>query len=256
MSLTAAIVQARRASTRLPDKVRCELAGATVLHHVLTRCAAIPGVDVVCCAIPDDPGCDLLAADAEGAGATVFRGSEADVLDRYHKAALALGADIIMRVTSDCPLIDPVVCGDVLELYHSIGADYSCNTDPPSWPHGLDCEVLGADWLHRSAREASLPSHREYVTQYVRNHRKARTANLPCPVANLAWHRWTLDSPDDLAFLSAIFARLPPGAEGWSWRRVLEIARAEPMLNDLNAGHDRREGLKKSQAEDARRSAG
>ena len=252
MSGTTVIVQARRASTRLPDKVLCRLAGETVLNHVLTRCRAIPGVDAVCCAVPDDPDCDILATEAERAGAIAFRGSERDVLDRYHGAALALGADVVMRVTSDCPLIDPAVCGQVLALYHHSGADYVCNTDPPSWPHGLDCEVMGADWLHRSARLATLPSHREHVTQFVRNHRRSTTANLPCPDVNLAWHRWTLDTPDDLAFLSAIFDRLPAGPEGWPWRETLRVSQSHPELAEINGGHDRWAGLKKSQAEDRR----
>lgn len=250
MSTTAVIVQARRASTRLPDKVLCKLAGETVLNHVLIRCAAIPGIDKVCCAIPDDPACDLLAAEAKRAGTITFRGSELDVLDRYHQAASKLGADIVMRVTSDCPLIDPEVCGEVLALFHESGADYVCNTDPPSWPHGLDCEVMGADWLHRSARLATLPSHREHVTQFVRNHRRTTSANLPCPESNLAWHRWTLDTFDDLKFLTELFSRLPAGPAGWSWREALRVSQADPELAGLNAGHDRWEGLKKSQSED------
>lgn len=255
MSSAVVIVQARRASTRLPDKVLCRLGRETVLHHVLTRCAAIPGIDKVCCALPKDPACEVLAAEAKRAGAVAFRGSENDVLDRYHRAAIELGADIVMRVTSDCPLIDPEVCGEVLRLFHDSGADYVCNTDPPSWPHGLDCEVMGADWLHRSARLATLPSHREHVTQYVRNHRRSRTANLPCPDSNLAWHRWTLDTEDDLTFLSEIFRRLPEGPEGWSWRETLRVSQTNPELAEINAGQDRWAGLKKSQADDRRFSA-
>ena len=256
MNKSVVIVQARRASTRLPDKVLCRLGGETVLNHVLTRCAAIPGIDTVCCARPDDPACEVLAAEAKRAGAVTVRGSEQDVLDRYHRAALELGADIVMRVTSDCPLIDPEVCGQVLALFHDSGADYVCNTDPPSWPHGLDCEVLGADWLHRSARLATLPSHREHVTQYVRSHRRTRTANLPCPEPNLAWHRWTLDTQDDLTFLSEIFHRLPEGREGWSWRQTLRVSQANPEFAEINAGQDRWAGLKRSQEEDRRFTAG
>ncbi|NNG04292.1 MAG: NTP transferase domain-containing protein, partial [Inquilinus sp.] len=113
----AVIVQARRASTRLPDKVLKRLAGETVLSHVLRRCAAVPGADAVCCAIPDDPACDALAGEAGRAGATVFRGSEQDVLARTAGAAEALGAGTVLRVTSDCPLIDPEICGQVLALH-------------------------------------------------------------------------------------------------------------------------------------------
>ena len=120
MNRTAVIVQARMASTRLPGKVLLPLAGTTVLDHVLTRCAAIGNSDILVCAVPDTPDSDPVAEEAMriGArtGALVFRGSESDVLDRYYRAARFADADIVLRVTSDCPLIDPAVCARVIDL--------------------------------------------------------------------------------------------------------------------------------------------
>lgn len=247
----AVIVQARMASTRLPGKVLLDAGGTTFLDRVLTRCRAVAGADAVCCAVPESPDSDPVAAEARRLGAEVFRGSETDVLDRYWQAARALKADVVMRVTSDCPLIDPDVCDQVLRLREHTNADYACNNMPPTWPHGLDCEALTFAWLDRSAREAKRPFEREHVTQYVRNHADSRKANLPCPMGNVAHHRWTLDTPADLAFFRALFPRLPAGRAAWDWRVPLAAVEADPALAALNAGQDRYEGLKKSLARES-----
>lgn len=164
MSRTGVIVQARIGSSRLPGKVLMRLGDRTVLAHVLERCLAICGIDVVCCAVPDGPADDRVAEEARRSGAEVFRGSETDVLDRYYRAAATFRLDVILRVTADCPLLDPGVCGDVLSLRSAAGADYVCNNLPPSWPHGLDCEAMTFAWLERAAHEASQPYEREHVT--------------------------------------------------------------------------------------------
>lgn len=244
-----AIVQARQGSSRLPGKVLMALGEKTVLAHVLERCAAIPGIDLVCCAVPEGAADDAVAAEAARAGAKVFRGSETDVLERYAGAAAWLRADVVMRVTSDCPMIDPQLCGAVLELVTRDGADYACNNQPPSWPHGLDCEAMTAAWLHRAAREAARPSEREHVTPFIRNHPDCRRLNLAAP-CDMSAHRWTLDTPDDLAFMRAVFPRLPAGPSGWKWREALAVVNRDPSLSQLNAGHDRLAGLKKSLAQD------
>ena len=227
---TAVVVQARMNSTRLPGKVLMHVGGTTVLDHVLTRCGAISGVDVVCCAIPDSASSDPISAEARRIGAEVYRGSENDVLDRYWQAARALKADIVMRVTSDCPLIDPRVAAEVLALRIRKNVDYACNNMPPTWPHGLDCEVMTFAWLERAAREAQAPHDREHVTPYVRNHPDSRKANFPCPDSGVANHRWTLDTRTDLEFMQALFPRLPVGPAGWDWRAPLALVAADPAL--------------------------
>jgi len=247
------IVQARMNSTRLPGKVLKTLGGRTVLEHVLRRCQAIKGLDAVCCAVPQGGKNDPVADLAKRLGVHVFRGSENDVLDRYYQAARDLRADTVMRVTSDCPLLDPSVCAEVLALLLREGADYATNNMPPSWPHGLDCEAMTFAWLERSAREAQKPFEREHVSQYVRNHAQAKQVNLPCPEANVEPMRWTLDTPDDFVFLAALFERLPHGVDtdraAWDWRVPLGVVRADPVLMTFNAGQDRWEGLNKSMAE-------
>ncbi len=246
---TAAIIQARMTSTRLPGKVMMTLGGVTVLEHVLTRCKAIEGIDTVCCAMPDAADSAPIAAEAARIGVEVFLGSQDDVLDRYYKAAKHLEAGVVMRVTSDCPLIDPQVCGRVLALRETENADYACNNMPPTWPHGLDCEVVTFDWLERSAFEARESFEREHVTQYVRNHPDSIKANLEGPGESASHHRWTLDNDKDMEFLTALFERLPEGREAWDYRVALAIVEADPGLAAINAGQDRLEGLKKSMRE-------
>lgn len=235
---TAVIVQARMTSTRLPGKVMLGLAGHTVLAQVLHRCATIPGADAVCCAIPLDAIHDPLLGEAEHAGASVFRGSEDDVLDRYFHAAQALGADVVMRVTSDCPLIDPAVCGRVLRLVTEEGADYACNNMPPSWPHGLDCEAFTFAALALAAETARQPDEREHVTPWLRNHPELHKANLIGPGGAAAEQRWTLDFPEDYDFFARLFRELPPWPEIPSTDEVLAILANHPHIQTINRRHN------------------
>ena len=235
MTRTAIIVQARIGSTRLPGKVLMPLGGRSVLSHVLERCQAIPGADGVCCAVPDAAENDPVAAEAEARGAAIFRGSESDVLARYLGAAEQMNASVILRVTSDCPLIDPTVCGDVLALRAGEAADYACNNMPPSWPHGLDCEAFSLDWLVRAAREATDPFDREHVTPFIRGNKEVRAVNLPSPDPGLARHRWTLDTPNDFSFFEAVWPHLPEGPDAWGCDRVLAIVEDRPDIAAINA---------------------
>lgn len=235
---TGVIVQARAGSTRLPGKVMMDLAGRTVLAWVLERCHAIDGVDEVCCAVPRGADNDAVALEAHRRGASVFRGSERDVLDRHHRAAETFGFDVVMRITSDCPLIDPTLCAQVLERRVDAGADYACNNLPPSWPHGLDCEAMSAEWLARAAREATAPFDREHVTPFIRVHSEAIRLNLNRPGPSAHHHRWTLDHRRDLCFLREMAKRLPAGPGGWDHRVALVIAEADPLLAAMNTGRE------------------
>ncbi|GAB4195362.1 MAG: NTP transferase domain-containing protein [Thalassobaculales bacterium] len=213
---TAAIVQARLGSSRLPGKVLMRLGGVTVLRHVLGRAAAIPGIDRLVCAVPERAADDLVAAEARAAGAEVVRGPEADVLARYALAAAASRADRLLRITADCPLLDPLLCGEVLALLG--GHDYASNVEPRRFPQGLDCEAMTAEALHRAAAEATEPYEREHVTPWLRRHPTIRRAHL-VPAEDLSVHRWTLDTPADFAFLEALWPRL----SGTGWRQVLAV---------------------------------
>ncbi len=244
------IVQARLGSSRLPGKVLETLNRRTVLRRVLERCTAMEGIAAVCCAVPEGGSDDPVAEEALACGVAVTRGPENDVLQRYYQAAREWKADVIVRVTSDCPLIDPAIASQVLRLVTEGGADYACNNVPPSWPHGLDCEAFRFDWLERAHAEAELPSEREHVTPFLRNHAETKKLVLPGPGGKLTEHRWTLDTASDLQFLKALFERMPEGRESYAYSCPLSIVEKDPQLAQINAGHDREAGLKKSLAED------
>ena len=141
----------------------------------------------------------------------VHRGSENDVLDRYAGAVRASNADVVVRITADCPLLDPMVIAQVIRLRAATGAEYASNTYPPTWPEqGLDCEVVTAKALLMAASEALRATDREHVTPYVRNNRSRFPAEtLVAPLPDLINERWTLDTPADLKFLAAVMSRLP-----------------------------------------------
>ena len=236
---TAVIVQARTGSTRLPGKVLMSIGRRTVLEEVLDRCRRIPGADVVVCAIPEAAVDDVLIAPAERVGAVVVRGSETDVLSRYAKAAAAVGATTVMRVTSDCPLIDPQVCGEVLRLRAREGADYASNALEATFPHGLDCEAFTATALSDAASSATEAYDREHVTPWLIRAAHFKRANYSSGDPSLARLRWTLDFAEDLAFVRAVFAALPPGGSA-GMGDILAVMMRHPEIAEINAMHNPR----------------
>ena len=237
---TACIVQARMASTRLPAKVLKDIAGEPALGHVLRRCRAIPGVDVVVCATVDTEDCEPIAMLAQSYGAEVYRGSETDVLDRYARAARAVDADVVMRVTSDCPLIDPGLCGEVIALRAQMGADYAANNYTQGFPHGLDCDAFTRGVLERTHAEASEAHDREHVTTWMKRRIDLKHARIDGPGDERAHYRWTLDYPEDLAFFRALFCYLPNGQARQGWTQIAAVQQAHPELAAINASRHQR----------------
>ena len=227
---TVAIIQARMGSTRLPGKVLRDLGGRTVLGWVTRAAEAIPdsGKVVVATSVlaPDDP----IAAWCEQADITCYRGPEEDVLARFAMAAKAEAAEIVVRLTADCPLLDPHVCGQVLALLRHRNLDYASNTNPRRWPDGLDCEAMTAEALLRTDRDAESTFEREHVTPYLRNQTKLfKSGFLPCPLPGLADERWTLDSGEDFDFLERL-AGILPGDRPPAFMEVLSALAANPSL--------------------------
>jgi glutamate-1-semialdehyde 2,1-aminomutase len=232
---TVAIIQARMGSTRLPGKVLMDLAGTEVLAWVIRAARDIVGVDKVVVATSVLSQDDQISEWCEGADVTCHRGPEADVLTRYAIAAKAEAADIVLRLTADCPLLDPHVCGQVLALLKHQGADYASNAEPRRWPDGLDCEAMTAEALYQADREASRDFEREHVTPYLRENRgKMKTAFLNCPIPGISSERWTLDTAEDFAFLEKI-ARLLPRDAPPSYMAILGILASQPELANQQA---------------------
>jgi spore coat polysaccharide biosynthesis protein SpsF len=238
-------------STRLPGKVMADLMGKPLLTRVIERASAIPGIQRVVVATTtaerDRPLLDL----ARQCGAEAFAGSEDDVLDRYYQAACFFKADAICRLTADCPLLDPAVSARVLRRFEQGDVDYACNTNPPTFPDGLDTEVFSFAALERAWHEAQLTSEREHVTSYIwKNPTKFRLANVVNDV-DLSALRWTVDEPQDLEFVRAVYNRLH--SEGLPPFGMIDVARLleqGPGLRDINVGFARNEGYAKSLRED------
>lgn len=206
-----AIVQARMTSTRLPGKVMFTLGQRPVIHHVLSACRRIHGINDVVCAVPDSPESAPIIAEAEALGCGVTVGPEHDVLARYDKAAMESHANVIVRVTADCPMIDPVVCGLVLSPVLAGCADYCSNVNPRTYPKGLDCEAFTAALLYRAHKEAEDPYEREHVTPYMQTADRVRRFNLDGPGDT---GNYSLDTPEDYRRLLALFET------GRDWRQA------------------------------------
>lgn len=235
MTKTVAIIQARMGSSRLPGKVLEAIAGRPAIGWVVRAAAAVPEVDRVVVATSVDPRDDAVAAWCAENGVTCHRGSEDDVLNRFADAARAEGAAVVMRLTADCPLLDPEVCRQVVTLRDRTDADYASNANPWTWPDGLDCEVFTAAALYEAEAEARRTSEREHVTPFIRNRRaRYRSENLQCPIPGLKRERWTLDTADDLAFIRAVAERLANDAPP-AYLDVLAVLRDDPDLRRLNA---------------------
>lgn len=233
-------------SSRLPGKVMLDLGGRPVLERVVNRARRIAGVDevvVACATLPQD---DVLQAACREWGVPVFRGSDDDVLERFRGAAEAHDADACVRITSDCPLLDPGVSGEIVRRFREADppVDYASNKIPQSFPRGLDTEVFTRAALERAAAQAVEPYQRAHVTIYMYEHpERFRLLSVTSDVARADW-RWTLDTADDLAFLRRVYDRLGPG-DGFAWTQVLELLRREPELMEINrhvVQKDAREG--------------
>jgi spore coat polysaccharide biosynthesis protein SpsF (cytidylyltransferase family) len=248
---TVAVIQARCGSTRFPRKVLATLHGRPMLAHIVERVSRAALIDHVVVATTDQPGDDDVADLAAAAGAGVTRGSEQDVLSRYVLAAREHGADVMVRITADCPLIDPVIVDSVIRARDDQDADYASNVEPPTYPEGYDCEVFTAACLSRVDQEATLAYEREHVTVRVREHlgdfRTAHVAHDP----DLSWMRLTVDVPADLArvarLLESLPASPPPDLEA-----VVAAFERDPALQDQSELPQRNERYR-AQREAARR---
>jgi spore coat polysaccharide biosynthesis protein SpsF len=230
------IIQARIGSTRLPRKVLLHIGGQSVLSRVVNRVRCARQVDEVAIATTDLPEDDAIVAEARRCCAAVYRGSQSDVLDRYLQTAVHCSADVIVRITSDCPLIDPRLIDQLLMKFETADAplDYMSNVHPRSFPHGLDAEVFTIEALKIAHREAQQPHEREHVTPYFYQHpERFRLGNL-CQDIDQSRLRWTLDEPDDQRFFEALFQHFD-ASEPVTTEQVIELLRCRPELGRINA---------------------
>ena len=230
-----AIVQARTGSTRLPRKVLADLAGAPVLERVLTRLGRCRRLDEVVVATTDLPGDDVLAELCRARGWPCSRGSEQDVLDRYYQAATAHDAEAVVRITSDCPLIEPAVVDRVVDefLQRQPQLSYASNVIPRrTYPRGLDTEVFTFAALERAWREDKREAYREHVTPYIYNNPELFSVHCVEHEEDLSHLRWTVDTAEDMELVRRIYEAL--GGDDFTWDEVRALLDRHPRWSEIN----------------------
>jgi spore coat polysaccharide biosynthesis protein SpsF len=233
VTMIAAIIQARMSSTRLPGKVLLDLGGETVLARVVRRLRRAKLIDEIVVATTNSAADNSIVRECEGLSVRVFRGDEHDVLDRYYHAAHCTSAEGIVRITSDCPLIDPEITDNTIRWFLEHRPDYASNALQRTYPRGLDTEVMTREALACAWREARLPYQRAHVTPYIYEN-PDRFDILPVKgEVDHSGHRWTLDTAEDLAFIRAVYDCVG-NDDRFSWHDILALVEREPELTELN----------------------
>jgi spore coat polysaccharide biosynthesis protein SpsF len=249
-----AIIQGRMSSSRLPGKILADIAGQPMLSRVYVRTARAKTLNEVIFATTTDPSDDPVAEYCDFAGIPFTRGSLYDVLDRYYQAAKSAKADIVVRITADCPVIDPDLIDDVVNTLIEGDYNFACNRLPPPWsrtyPIGLDVEACTFKVLQKAWKEAKEPQHREHAMPYfyegvklTRQSRALETGTSPRGynvallhhTTDFGDYRWTVDTPEDLEFMRQVYARFD-GRDDFTWKEVLDLVHDEPKLMEINAG--------------------
>ena len=223
-----------------------------MLARQIERLRRATTLDKLVVATSDDASDDPLAALCAAIGVPCHRGSLNDVLARFQGACAAFGpADHIVRLTGDCPLADPAVIDAVVRHHLASEADYTANAIQPTWPDGLDVEVIRAAVLQRAFDEARLPSEREHVTPYIHKHPEWFRIEHVKGDRDLSTLRWTVDEPADLAFVTEVYAALYQKNPAFDTAEILALIEQRPELAKLNGQFLRNEGYAKSLAADS-----
>lgn len=224
-----AIVQARMGSTRLPDKVMKRIGGVPMIELLLSRLGRALEVDEIVVATSHDPRNQQLVDHVASLGFRCFPGSEDDVLDRYYQTASAAGADTIVRITGDCPLVDPELVDEIVRAFRTSAADYLSNTVSPSYPDGLDVEVFSMAALAAAWSEAVEPFDREHVTPYLHRTARFRQASFSNN-EDLSALRWTVDEAADFSVIESVFRHFGPSTQ-FGWRDGSSSSAINKMLS-------------------------
>ena len=230
--INLAIVQARMTSSRLPGKVLSDICGKPSLQRMLERINMASSIDKVVVATTINTSDDLIVELCEKLKVDIFRGDEDDVLGRFCGAAEVAEAEIVIRLTADCPMIDPDVIDEVVSAFSINNHDYLSNTIDRTYPDGLDIEVMSIDTLREAHKKAVAPFLREHVTPYISGRRPDlgagdfRVGQIRF-VADFSHIRWTLDTKEDLQRIRSLVSKLP---EDYRWLQALSIATQEPDL--------------------------
>jgi len=245
-----AILQARVSSTRLAGKVLRPILDKPMLLLQIERILRSKMIDKIVVATSHEPSDDPLAEGLEKMDISYFRGSLNDVLDRFYQAAQVYKPKHIVRLTGDCPLIDPELIDQLINLHINEENDFSSNTMPPTFPDGLDVEVMRYKVLETMWLKAHSPSEREHVTLYVRNHQELFKIGQIRREKNLEHLRWTVDEPEDFQLVSSIYNALYLDNPAFSTQDILNFLEVNNELNTSNTHYERNAGLASSLLED------
>lgn len=245
-----AIIQARMTSARLPGKVMKEVLGRPLLSYVIERVRSCKYIKDIVIATTLNPEDDSIANFGYIERINVYRGSENNVLERFYEAATLFNAMHIMRITADCPLIDPDLLTVLIDYYFAENLDYASNCDYPTLPDGLDAEVFNFETLNYAHKHAVLPSEIEHVTPYIRNHPEKFKIGSWKYHDDLSRLRWTVDEAEDFEFVRQVIKILYPENKNFRMNHILELIHQRPTLTQINKHIARNEGLLKSLAED------
>ncbi|MFX0200476.1 MAG: cytidylyltransferase domain-containing protein [Candidatus Hodarchaeota archaeon] len=243
---TIAILQARMGSSRLPGKVLKPILGRPMLELQIERLRRCKRIDRLVVATSVSPEDQAIADLCHRIGVDCLRGDPENVLDRFYQAAKQYDPRHVVRLTGDCPLADPALIDDLVEFYLSNGCDYASNCHEPSFPDGLDAEILSFSALEQAWREAELPSHLEHVTPFIRAHPERFKIASYRYHTDLSHLRWVVDEPEDLEFVRRVYEALYPIKPEFGTEDILALLKRRPELLKLNEGIRRNEGAKKS----------
>jgi len=235
-----AIIQARMGSTRLPNKVMKPIGGIPMIELLLSRLSRAKEVDQIVVATSVDKRNQPLVDHVRKLGYVCEPGSENDVLDRYVQAARTHQAGVVVRITGDCPLVDPDLVDECIRRFKAAGVDYFSNTNPPTYPDGLDIEVCTFKALEQASQETGKPFDREHVTPYLRQSGQFKTASMQHS-QDLSALRWTVDEPADFAVIEKIFQHFHPRTD-FTWGEVLNLQHQQPDIFSINQKIIRNEG--------------
>lgn len=230
----SAIIQARMGSTRLPGKVLMKIGNETVLGRVVRRLTRSKLIAEVVVATTPCRADDIIVDECEKLSVQCFRGSENDVLDRYYHAAETISAETIVRITADCPLIDPGLVDQVLRAFIERHADFACNVLPRTYPRGLDTEVFTRDALAKVVDQANQPYQREHVTPVFYERRDLFRLATVSGERAYSRYRWTVDTREDLELVRSIYERFD-NEDDFGWKAAIELLELRPELAMLNA---------------------
>jgi spore coat polysaccharide biosynthesis protein SpsF len=244
------ILQARVSSSRLPGKVLLPILGAPMLERQLERLDHCKRLDRLIVATSDHESDDPIERLCRNRGIYCYRGSLDDVLDRFYQAAQTFKPQHIVRLTGDCPLADPALIDEVIERHLNGLFDYTSNCLEPTYPDGLDVEVVRYECLERAWKESSLPSQREHVTPFIHGQPSRFAICSVKSDRDMSTLRWTVDEPADFELVTSIYENLYPAFGLFTTVQIVEFLKNRSEMNDWNTQHKRNEGYQKSLAKD------